>query len=49
MKVKITIAGIWKDTIGVIEGFQIPGTKWFNVRVSPQLRLVLTMEEFVIV
>jgi len=46
MKVKITI-GVWSNTIGALEGV-IPNSNWFNVRVSPELRLALTLEEFVI-
>jgi len=47
MKVQITF-GLWKGTIGTLEG-AIPGTNWYNVRVSPELRLALTLEEFVII
>lgn len=44
MKVKILI-GVWQNVIGVLED-KIPNSNWFNVRVSNNLRLALTLEEF---
>lgn len=44
MKVKLLV-GCWLGTVGVVED-RIPGTEWFNVRVSPDLRLALKATEF---
>lgn len=40
--------GIWAGTAGRLEDI-IRGTEWFNIRVSPKLRLALTKDEFEIV
>lgn len=47
MKVKILI-GIFKDSVGILEN-KISNSSWYNVRVSPTLRLALTEEEFEII
>lgn len=47
MKVKILITK-WAGTIGVLED-KIDGTNWYNVRVSSDLRLALTPDEFTII
>lgn len=44
MKVKILVEK-WFGCSGILES-KIPFTDWYNVRVSPTLRLVLTEEEF---
>lgn len=41
----VVLVGFWKGTLGKVED-KIPGTEWFNVRVSPDLRLVLYKNEF---
>lgn len=45
MRVKITI-GNWSGTIGTLED-KIPHSDWWNVSVSPDLRLALTEAEFI--
>jgi hypothetical protein len=47
MKVIIKI-GNFKEVIGVLED-KIPNSDWFNVRISPNLRLALTEKEFDII
>jgi hypothetical protein len=37
----------WAGTIGILED-KIDGTNWYNVRVSDDLRLALTPDEFVV-
>jgi len=43
----IITRGVWVNEIGILED-RIPGTDWFNVRLTPFLRLALTESEFTI-
>ncbi len=45
--VKITADCPWRDTLGVLED-TVPGTGWYNVRVRPDLRLALRLDEFTV-